>query len=366
MGHDVFVYFFPYEVFLSDTYENQGVKIYQIGCQIPRWTKKRIWGRFAKILRLLEWYPTLSMQNQVVNHLEERIAKDRIELVESTSNRGLLARYCKGQNRPPVCTRVSTTMRSAYDNSKKNTPLNYKIEGRFEYSQIRNSDSLVTHTASHAHVLEDELNIAKARFHLIPHGIEIPHDSNLAINNSCETLRILFVGRLERRKGIEVLIKTIPLVLEKNPNVIFQIVGDDPQGIANDFTIPADWSQKVQFLGKVSKYELQQRYKECNIFIAPSFYESFGLIFAEAMAWAKPVIGTKVGGIPDVVTDNDCGFLVEPGNPAALASSILKLSDSPDLRSRMGTNGRKRIKDFFSIKAMTEMSVEHYQKLLSK
>ena len=84
------------------------------------------------------------------------------------------------------------------------------------------------------------------------------------------------------------------------------------------------------------------------------------------MAWGKPVIGTKVGGIPDIVEHNKNGLLVPPGNEIALASAIIRLADSQELRTSMGLAGRKRVKENFSIKEMTKRSVQHYEEVLSE
>ena len=82
------------------------------------------------------------------------------------------------------------------------------------------------------------------------------------------------------------------------------------------------------------------------------------------MSFAKPTIGTKAGGIPDVIVDNETGRLIEPGDHQALAEAIIQLANSPEIRLEMGTNGRKRVEALFSTRRMTESTVEHFQELL--
>ena len=363
LGHEVIVYFFPYEVFESKVFNQGNLTIYQVGCSLPKIFFFKGLGRLLKSLRILEWYPTLIFQKQICEFLKKRVKADKIEIIESTSNRGLLARYAKFKDRPPICTRVSTTMASSYRNAKLAASINYRIESRLEYQQIVRSDSLITHTIAHSVELENEIGVSHKNFKIISHGIPIPP---LQIKtNKSEWISVLFVGRLERRKGIEVLIKAIPLVLKSNCTVLFKIIGADADGISDSYSSDSEIRQNIQFLGKVKNDELINAYQNCDIFVAPSYYESFGLIYAEAMAWGKPVIGTKVGGIPDVVEDNKNGILVPPGNEIELASAIIRLADSHELRSSMGLAGRKRIKENFSVEEMARRSVQHYGELLS-
>ena len=367
LGHEVIVYFFPYEVFESKVYNEGNITIHQVGCSLPKIFFIKGLGRILKSLKILEWYPTLIFQKQICEFLNKRVKEDKIEIIESTSNRGLLARYSKSKDRPPICTRVSTTMKSAYRNAKLPISLNYQIEAKLEYKHIKLSDSLLTHSKGHSNELKKELNIYRHIIKPIPIGISIPYSisDNRVRDIKSKTVEVLFVGRLERRKGIDVLLKTIPIVLKSNGDISFTIIGDDPNLFRYFFCEDPEVNNRVKFRGKVSKDELSLAYQSCDIFVAPSYYESFGIIFTEAMAWGKPVVGTKVGGIPDIVEHNKNGILVPPGNEIALASAIIRLADSHALRSSMGLAGRKRVKENFSIEEMTKRTVQHYEEVLS-
>ena len=364
LGHEVVVYFFPYEIFQSSTYRSNGVTVHQLGCSIPRLFYQRGIGRILKFFKTLEWYPTLSMQRQVSTFLKKRVNEDRIDIIESTSNRGMLANYANYQNRPPICTRVSTTMSSAYENARIDVPINYQLEAKLEKLQIKRSNSLVTHSHKHSEELEKELGISNKYFKIIPHGIPISQMFKTPTKSKTKGLKVLFVGRLERRKGIDVLLKAIPLVLSEIDSVIFSIIGSDPDDFSKTFLQNSILKKKVLFKGKVSEEELRLAYQECDIFVAPSYYESFGLIYLEAMSFAKPTIGTKAGGIPDVIVDNETGRLIEPGDHQALAEAIIQLANSPEIRLKMGTSGQKRVEALFSTRAMSESTIEHFQELL--
>ena len=110
---------------------------------------------------------------------------------------------------------------------------------------------------------------------------------------------------------------------------------------------------------------LNDLYRRCDVFVAPSRYESFGLIYLEAMNYAKPVIGCRAGGPEDIIEDGDTGLLVPPQDPGVLADAIIQLVSSPDQRREMGLAGRRRLLDRYSHTAMAEEFVTVYRKMLS-
>ena len=110
LGHEVIVYFFPYEVFESKVFNQGKLKSIKSDVLYQKYFFFKGLGRILKSLKILEWYPTLIFQKQICEFLKKRVIEDRIEIIESTSNRGLLARYTKCKDRPFICTRVSTTM----------------------------------------------------------------------------------------------------------------------------------------------------------------------------------------------------------------------------------------------------------------
>jgi glycosyltransferase involved in cell wall biosynthesis len=165
-----------------------------------------------------------------------------------------------------------------------------------------------------------------------------------------DKVRILFVGRLESRKGIDVLLEAIPFVLAKFPEAILDIVGDDtilrPDGLTykEEFyelnTLPRDVKDRIVFHGRVEEDELVHFYGNCDILVAPSRYESFGLIFLEALVFGKPVIGCNAGGGPEVIIDGKTGLLVKPGDVDGLRVALVTLLSDRDLRQKMGLAGR--------------------------
>ena len=367
LGHLVEVMHFPYEVLENREYQSEGIPITQTGFITPKWTTYRFLGRFSKVIRFFEWYPFLDLLRQSTMKIRRKLDEGEFDIIEATSNRGLAYGISRSiRKRPSIVTRVSTTMKSIFDSQKTHVDLNYRLEAQMERAQIRRSDSIVTHTQGHAKVLEDELGINADSFEIIPHGISLNVNavSQNAKRNE-EFQRILYVGRFEHRKGIDVLLRAIPDVLRENENIRFHLIGRDDIGYEKAFRKRNAHAvnEKVSFLGQVDAKTLQMHYEDCTLFVAPSRYESFGLIYAEAMAHSKPVIGCKVGGVPEVVVDGSNGLLIEPDNSDALTNGILDLLGSEEKLKRFGEAGRQRVERLFGGEKMCRNTIDLYEQL---
>ena len=231
-------------------------------------------------------------------------------------------------------------------------------------SAIRSISHTIAHDLENIH----KFKFKKESFFVSPLGITA--DSSAAPKPLTEQVTVLFVGRLEPRKGIDLLLEAIPQILAKMPQLIFKIIGDSNIPLnKKGKTYRAEFEKKhpafiqkgsVVFLGKVDEQTLQESYHTCDIFVAPSRYESFGLIFLEAMRAYKPVIGCAVGGIPEIVSNEKSGLLIPPNDVASLIDAILRLARSPELRLKMGEYGAAIFNEKFTAKFMAKNSILIY------
>ena len=163
---------------------------------------------------------------------------------------------------------------------------------------------------------------------------------------------VLAVGRLaanERYKGIDCLIKVLPLLLSTVPDLHLAIVGDgDDQPRLGDLAVKLGIPERVVFLGALERQDLISCYHFCDVFALPSAGEGFGLVFLEAMAHAKPVVGGAHGGTPDIVEDGITGYLVRHGDLATLTDRLQRLLTDESLRRKMGMQGRERVRRDFT------------------
>lgn len=190
-----------------------------------------------------------------------------------------------------------------------------------------------------------------------------------------DSVEVLYVGRFERRKGIDLLLDVIPKILAEHKNVTFRLVGDnsgeDENGVSYLGEFEAKYKQKswyknIIFKGYVTEDELAEAYRNCDIFAAPSRYESFGQIYIEAMASAKPVIGVNVGGIPEIVQDGKNGFLITNESTKELHDSLAKLIKSSELREKMGRSSAEILRKDYASDVWAEKFLTFADKLIQK
>lgn len=209
-----------------------------------------------------------------------------------------------------------------------------------------------------------QASINEERLFHSPHGME---DWTLSVGPATpkadNQVRLLFVGRLESRKGIDTLLAATPNILKAHPNVILDIVGDDtvprPDGTTykDEFlkqVLPKGIGERIIFHGRVEEDELLGFYRDCDVFLAPSKYESFGLVFLEAMVFGKPVIACAAGGAVEVVKNNETGLLVPVADHGALAEAASALIADETLRREMGRAGRAHFEARFTQEVMAD------------
>jgi glycosyltransferase involved in cell wall biosynthesis len=165
---------------------------------------------------------------------------------------------------------------------------------------------------------------------------------------------LLSVGRLSPQKGFVYLLKALSKVKQKEKNFKLLLIGDgeDRKKLEN-LCKNLGLEEEVVFLGKIFHDKLPDYYHVADIFILPSLYESFGIVFLEAMAAGLPIISTNVAAVPETVNEN-VGILVKPKNVEELAKAILKLMKDKKARRRMGRESIRIAKkfDWSSIGAM--------------
>jgi phosphatidylinositol alpha-1,6-mannosyltransferase len=163
---------------------------------------------------------------------------------------------------------------------------------------------------------------------------------------------VLTVGRwdaAEAYKGVDHLIMALPLLLNEVPDVHLVAIGD-----GSDLRRLTQLAHQCGVVGRVHFHpflrpdELRSAYDFCDVFALPSRGEGFGLVFLEAMAHAKPVIGGAHGGTPEVVEDGVDGYLVQHGDVGQLVDRLRRLLTNESLRRQMGAQGRERVLEYFA------------------
>jgi glycosyltransferase involved in cell wall biosynthesis len=177
-----------------------------------------------------------------------------------------------------------------------------------------------------------------------------------------DRILITQVAQMKREKGVDDILQAAPLALAEQPNLHFAFVGDgQADGKYASRARELGIEDHVTWTGLSVDPIAEGVFAASDIFCHPSrWQEAFGLVLAEAMSCGKPIVATTVGGIPEVVEDGETGFLVPPGDLAALAGKLVRLARDAGLRERMGRAGRERVATRFDVRAVTRELMEVY------
>lgn len=276
---------------------------------------------------------------------------------------------------PPMIVRLHTSTKECQ--VIENRPL--KFADHFdvwrESAQCDRAAALVVSTRAHGKHMASELRIDANRIGLVPLGLPDIAPAHLREPRPRRTPpTIVYVGRLEPRKGTIDLFEAVPRVLARVPDARFIFCGSDrplaPGNITHaawlEKNLPADARAHIELTGFVDDETRERLVAEADVFCAPSLYESFGLIFLEAMRIAVPVIGTHAGGIPEVVTDGETGLLVKPQAPSEIAAAIIDLLTNEPKRLQIAAAGRRSFVEKFSNIAMAKRTVAHHEELIER
>lgn len=240
----------------------------------------------------------------------------------------------------------------------------------FLKSIINNSVKSLTNSSA---TLESCLDVGfdGKKFDVIPFGVDTDFFKPLNVNKDKSTFQILAVGYLIERKGFEYLIKAMKYVLERHENVKLKIVGSGPlEGKLKSFIKDFELERNIEILKNVSDKGLLTLYNSSDIFVLPSVVDSqgntegLGVVLLEAMACGIPVIGSDIGGIPDIIQDRKTGLLVSEKDISGLSNAILALIENRDLRQNIAFNGYNEVKEKFSWYGIAKKYTELYNQII--
>jgi phosphatidylinositol alpha-mannosyltransferase len=207
-------------------------------------------------------------------------------------------------------------------------------------------------------------------YNIIPNGVDLEHFSpDVAPIEKFKDgkLNILFVSRLEKRKGLNYLLQAFRQVKEEIPNTRLIIVGPGTRLRRRyERYVAKSGLEDVVFVGLVTYAELPRYYKTADVFCAPAIAsESFGLILLEAMAMGKPIVASNISGYANVVSHGVDGLLVPPADKDKLAKALISLLGDESLRRQMGAKGRAKALEH-SWERISQRVFDYYVRVLSE
>lgn len=231
---------------------------------------------------------------------------------------------------------------------------------------LRKSADLYVGLSKYTVMLLLELGLPKDKLTILPNAVDTevfkpgkkPKEDNL----------ILYAARITEGKGLDFLLGALFHLTTPTQLAIAGPVGDKSFFSRVQFLIRkinSNTAHKVFYLGEVSNTTLLELHQKATVFVCPSITDHLPISNLEALACGTPVVGTRVGAIPEIIQDDFNGFVVPPRDALALASALQKILGDRELRNRLGRNGRKMIEEHFSWGPVVEKLTRVYECLLS-
>lgn len=333
--------------------EVDGVVVHRASIREPSWRR----GTRAVVSRLYGSREAVAWARRAASVVEAVRVREGLDVVESPEYhaQGLFVRDV------PLVVKLHSPAFLVDAFNDGNEGLDHAIGAWLERRLVRRAGLVTSPSAA----LADRVGV---------HARVVPHPVDEAVftpaaKSPDSGRRILFVGRLEHVKGVTTLVDAFAEL----PDAELDIVGDDdPEGfdgasmkehlLARLSALDVS-AEAVRFHGAVPRSDLPDLYRPADVVVIPSLWESLSYVCLEAMACGRPVVASEVGGLPEVVTDEEDGLLVPPGDSSALAAALLRVLGDRKLAERLGRAARATIERRFAASQAAAAVAEAYAAL---
>lgn len=344
---------------LSDRLSDEGHDVTILTTNIPRTKKDERMGKL-EILRFEA--PLRPMGNPLaIGMLRGLLSKRDFNIVHShdehafTSNLAALAHHLGNQHLV-----ISCHGSLAYTNPFEKGMLSV-YEKTLMLATLRSAEAVISLSESDRHHLR-ALGVNQERISVIPNAIDLPTRIT-TLNKRPNEEVILCVSQLLQRKGIETLVEAMQEVHEAHRNAKLLIVGEGERKVELlKMRRQRGLEEVIVLKGRISEGELEEAYGACDLLVLPSFAEGMPTVILEAMARGKPVVATDIPGIREHFSET--AILVPPGEPHKLSETIVKVMDDEQLRSRLGSEGRRLVESRFTWDIVVRQIVDLYRRVL--
>lgn len=277
----------------------------------------------------------------------------------------------------PVVTRLHTPYALLVDMGLNNyrKGLSYLLIKAAEKMALRRSEVLYAPCMDLVERCEQLFSLNRMPVKIFGYPLDLRMFSPSGEDNFARPLRILFLGRLEQRKGIETIAGAFPQIWAQYPDITLTLVGNDTANIRGfssarkyleSVFVQMNCAEAVHFANHVPLKQLPEIFQAHDIVWVPSLYDNYPLICLEAMACCKAVVVSDSGGLPEMVHHDETGLVFETGNADALAQQTLRLCASPELRQHLGENARAHCEVNCSEDVIYEKNIELYEYAIAK
>lgn len=355
LGHKVFVITEAIEHPLE--YVEKDVRVFRIRPErfaVLNPVRKRLRG----FLDRLEYSYAVSRKiREIVRHFP-------VDIIESCEARAEGFWHYLFHRNPPLVIKLHTPEGICNKLNRDPQTLDRRLIEKLEEWWLCRADRLIGLSSSISRLTQDYYRLRLGNIPLAanPINIDIFKPGKAEDERPC----ILYAGRLEYRKGVQVLIRAVPIVLKKFPQARFVFIGNDC-GMKNYLLSVLhrhSLNDSVEFIAQVPRRDMVVYYQQSAVCVVPSLWENHPYTVLEAMACGKPVVAADAGGIPEIITHGVNGILAPPGSVLSLAEAIVELLADPQMRREIGMNARRRVEEVYSPAKVIQRTLDVYQKLV--
>jgi phosphatidylinositol alpha-1,6-mannosyltransferase len=300
---------------------------------------------------------------RAVRQLRQLVRREQIGMIHCGRclPEGLIARILKLWRGTPYCCYVHGEEMNYASGSRELACLARWV--------LRDATFLIANSRNTESILRDQWDVPPERIQVLHPGVDIerfvPAERNPAERERLgwgDRPVVLTVGRLQKRKGHDQMIRALQSVRRSIPNVLYAIVGDgEERAFLNELVAGEGLSDQVQFLGEVNDQGLVRCYQQCDLFALPNRQvgqdiEGFGMVLVEAQACGKPVLAGASGGTAETMRLGETGLVVDCEGPDLLASAVIDLLQDKERLTRMGEAGRQWVVEHFDWEALAHQA----------
>ena len=354
-GHQVIVVTnrWPRDLPLADEYE--GIPVYRLALRSPN--PEQPWSRQTAMYKLTR----AGVNRQAIDALKARgIEVLHVQCVSGNAEHALLAKYAL--DLPLMVTlQGELTMDSGGLYERSGWARGIMTDSLREAEVV---------TACSGQTLQEAETFYRHPFgergQVIYNGIHLSEFEGVAPYEH-QRPYMLAIGRHVPQKGFDILLRAYALLraqLPDAPDLILAGDGDE-RSTLEQLSGELGLAGTAHFVGRAERAKTVSLFASCAFFVLPSRHEPFGIVNLEAMASGKAVVATRVGGVPEFVSDEQEGLLVPPADPEAMAAALLRLCRDPQLAARLGKAGRRKARDF-DWDAIAELYEAGYERALTR
>ena len=240
----------------------------------------------------------------------------------------------------------------------------------FERTALRSASAYRCPSEALKKIVCDRFSIPSSKIRIIRNPLFTGPFENIEPVQKSDRIDVLFTGRLEYRKGAEVILRSIKNILAIKADLHVTFAGETELGEATEYrmaierVLDSDERKRVWFLGPISSSQLPLLYKRSDIFIFPSLFENYPYSLIEAMAACLPIVASDTGGIKELINHNKNGLLFTPGNSDELVSQIKFLIDNPSTALKLSEQAGYYVRAECSPERVAEQTFDFYKKVI--